>query len=258
MSKELELTTGNVYRDLGHADPDEALARADLMLDIVEEIHRQGLGLEETLSRLEMEKERYFDLLGGRVKRFTRDELHGFLSRVQAARPSTSAPLLQGDSSEWLYLPGRLIGALRDWLADTIAPSAPTVGGFAPAYRGGSRANGHNTPSTRSEATTPREPPTLQGLDDPRFGWLPTLVKQEEEGVSLVLQRRNGAGAAGDAHPQVTVFIDGKPTAIRSLDYIAQTGRLELLLDGKIPTSDFHVAVSPSQGGELVLHLRAV
>jgi predicted XRE-type DNA-binding protein len=256
MSEELELSTGNVYRDLGLADPDEALARADLMLDILEEIHRQGLDLEETLYRLQMEKQRYFELLGGRVKRFTQEELRGYLSRVQADWPPSPAPVPTRDSGEWLHLPGRVIAALRDWLADTIEPIAPTVGGFAPAYRGGSRDQVPTPQSRRSESTTPLEPPAIQGLADPRFVWLPTLVKQEEDGLSLVVQHRNLTGAADEEPPQVRVFIEREPTAVKSRDYITQSGRLELLLDGKLPAPEFDLAVSPSDTGELILHLK--
>lgn len=256
MSDELERSTGNVYRDLGCADPDDALARADLMLDIVEEIHRQGLDLKETLNRLQVEKERYFELLGGRVQRFTQEELRDYLARIHAEIDPSQAHAHSEEGGEWLHLPGRMIGALRDWLADMLDVGAPRVGGFAPGYRGRSRVVDLTRQSKQHSATHPRQPPAVQGLDDRRFGWLPTLVKQEEEGLSLVLQCRDLTSTADEEPPRVSVFINGEPIAVNSLDYNAGTGRLELFLDGKLPAPDFNLVISPSDNGVLTLHLR--
>jgi predicted XRE-type DNA-binding protein len=254
MNEGYESGSGNVYRDLGYDDAEEALQRADLMLDIVAEIHRQGLDRDATLARLGITEERYFELLGGRIKHFAEDELRGYLMHLEEARPT------EPGKSTWLHLTSRLVGELRDWLANGAQSGTP----FVPAAAAGYRGAGSSTVS--SEATSAREATLtapkavvelsgVEGLADPRFRWLPVLVRQGPDGLELVLQRRDADAPGDDGLPQVSVFVSGEPLAVRSTDYLPREHRLELLLAGELPAPEYRLAVSPSDQGEVVLEI---
>lgn len=73
---------GNPYKDLNYQNPEVCLERADLILDIVEEINRRGLCLKKALQCLNITRDRYGQMLEGHTSLFETDELQEMLKSV--------------------------------------------------------------------------------------------------------------------------------------------------------------------------------
>jgi len=78
----VELGTGNVYADLGYADADEMLIKAQLVAKIAEIIKRKGVTQTEAAALLEMPQPKLSTLLSGRFRGFSERRLMDCLTKL--------------------------------------------------------------------------------------------------------------------------------------------------------------------------------
>lgn len=81
MSK-LEKSSGNVFHDLGFANPDEMLAKAALARQIGKLIKSRGLSQEEAAVLLRVDQPKVSALLNGRLTAFSTGRLLRFLKAL--------------------------------------------------------------------------------------------------------------------------------------------------------------------------------
>jgi predicted XRE-type DNA-binding protein len=74
--------SANVFADLGLADADELLAKADLAIAIVRRVEERGLTQADAARLLRTTQPRISDLRRGRLERFSIDTLLRLLTRV--------------------------------------------------------------------------------------------------------------------------------------------------------------------------------
>ena len=100
---EIEVGSGNVFADLRYRDPEEALAKSELIWEITEIIRKRGLTQREAAKILGTEQPRISDLMRGRISGFSTDRLLHFLKalncnieiRVRRPRSSRSKSQMQ-------------------------------------------------------------------------------------------------------------------------------------------------------------------
>ncbi|MEI8196827.1 MAG: helix-turn-helix transcriptional regulator [Phycisphaerae bacterium] len=100
---EHEISSGNVFADLGVANPEEALAKAQLARAICLLVEKEGLTQQALAQRLGIDQPKVSALVHGRLKDFSTDRLLRLLLRlghdvkinVQSRRARTSPAILQ-------------------------------------------------------------------------------------------------------------------------------------------------------------------
>jgi predicted XRE-type DNA-binding protein len=75
-------SSGNVFADIGIANPGEALVKAKIASVIYDLIKSKDLTQAESAKLLEIDQPRVSDLLCGRLKRFSTDKLFEFLKHL--------------------------------------------------------------------------------------------------------------------------------------------------------------------------------
>jgi predicted XRE-type DNA-binding protein len=80
--KEYSISSGNVYKDTGMPDPDTALAKAKLVLQIDKIIEEKGLTQKEAAKILGTTQSKVSTLLRGRLSSFTFDLLFAYLKKL--------------------------------------------------------------------------------------------------------------------------------------------------------------------------------
>jgi predicted XRE-type DNA-binding protein len=84
MSEEIyfEESSGNVFADLGVAEPDEAALRADLAKKITEVIQSRNLSQGDVARILGVDQPKVSKLVRGRISGFTSDRLFRYLNAL--------------------------------------------------------------------------------------------------------------------------------------------------------------------------------
>ncbi len=78
----VELSSGNVYADLGLPNADEHLAKADLVIRVYEIITKRGLTQRDAARLLGIDQPKVSALLRGKFDGFSTDRLFRFLNRL--------------------------------------------------------------------------------------------------------------------------------------------------------------------------------
>ena len=78
----IEEGSGNLWADIGRADADEALARAELMRRISDSIRARGLTQAAAAQLLETTQPVISDLVRGKLSRFSLERLIGYLNAL--------------------------------------------------------------------------------------------------------------------------------------------------------------------------------
>jgi len=78
----VEPSSGNVYADIGFADAEERLLKAELAVKIAELIDQKGLTQTETARRAGLDQPKISHLLRGRLSGFSADRLFAILNRL--------------------------------------------------------------------------------------------------------------------------------------------------------------------------------
>jgi predicted XRE-type DNA-binding protein len=89
-----EISSGNVFADLGLSNPQERLTKAMLASQVAELIESQGLTQMQAAVRLGIDQPKVSNLLRGRLRGFSTDRLMAFLNAMDCdviitIRPST-------------------------------------------------------------------------------------------------------------------------------------------------------------------------
>jgi len=79
---DVEMGSGNVYADLGYADADEMLIKAQLMAKIAEIIKRKGVTQTQAAELLGMPQPKLSNLLRGRFRGFSERRLMDCLTKL--------------------------------------------------------------------------------------------------------------------------------------------------------------------------------
>ena len=181
----------------------------------------------------------------------------------QALDAAVAADLtVDRSSGHWLPVPltPELIGRIRAWLNPPPATPAPgsdlRFGGpgkrFIPA--GAAEPPPAAPPST--DALDALLAPPVPGLEEPRFHWLPTLLRPDldSECTELVLLAKDPESPI--PIPIVMAVLDGEVLlpVDEAWDYLAETGRLELRLEGVVPER-YTLDLSRSDEGKVVLQI---
>lgn len=82
MSEKIKRGTGNVFADLGFAEPEEYQAKAELALQIIEIIEKRGLTQKQAATLIGAVQPDISKLKSGQLKGFTLDRLFSFLLRL--------------------------------------------------------------------------------------------------------------------------------------------------------------------------------
>ncbi len=82
MTEEIYRSCGNVFADLGFDNPDEMLAKAELVRQISLWIEQHNLSQEKTAELLGIEKSILLDLLEGNILLFSTETLIRFLNKL--------------------------------------------------------------------------------------------------------------------------------------------------------------------------------
>ena len=158
-------------------------------------------------------------------------------------------------SGHWLPVPltPELIGRIRAWLNP---PTAVPAAGSGLRFAGpGSSGQKPIVPPATATLDTLLAPPA-PGLEEPRFHWLPTLLRPDpdSECTELVLQAKDPESTI--PVPIVIVVLDGEVLLPmdEAWDYVAETGRLELRLEGVVPER-YTLDLSRSDEGKVVLQI---
>ncbi len=77
-----EVSSGNVFADIGHPDPDTALAKAQLARQIATIIEQRGWTQVEAAAALGIDQPKVSALMRGRLREFSADRLLRFLTRL--------------------------------------------------------------------------------------------------------------------------------------------------------------------------------
>lgn len=77
-----EESSGNVFRDLGHPNPDEALVKAKLAIHIGKIVESKGWNQEEAASRLGIDQPKVSKILRGQLREFSMERLLGCLRAI--------------------------------------------------------------------------------------------------------------------------------------------------------------------------------
>lgn len=82
--KDYEVTTGNIFAALGLEQPDELLARANLLDQVSSLIKKSGLSQREVAEKLGITQPMISNLITGRLSAFGTDSLLHYLSILRA------------------------------------------------------------------------------------------------------------------------------------------------------------------------------
>lgn len=84
MSDDIKVTesSGNVFADLGYADPEEALAKAELARRISQIITKRHLTQAQAAEILEIDQPKVSNLIRGKLSGFSTDRLFKFLNAL--------------------------------------------------------------------------------------------------------------------------------------------------------------------------------
>lgn len=74
--------SGNVFKDLGFPDPEEALLKADLTVLISQRVRARGLTQTQAGAVLGIAQSKVSDLLRGKLRGFSVERLFGFLLKL--------------------------------------------------------------------------------------------------------------------------------------------------------------------------------
>lgn len=89
---EYEVSSGNVFADLGHPEPDEALAKAKLARRIAAIIEERGWTQSQAAAALGIDQPKVSALVRGRLRDFSTERLLRFLTRLDQDIDITIAP----------------------------------------------------------------------------------------------------------------------------------------------------------------------
>lgn len=94
---EVEESSGNVFEDLGHSNPDEALVKAKLALHIAKIVETNGWKQDEAAVRMRIDQPKVSKILRGQLREFSIERLLGFLRAIGCdveivLRNSTGSP----------------------------------------------------------------------------------------------------------------------------------------------------------------------
>ena len=78
----VEITTDNIFADLGLPNPEEHLAKAKLTVQIIDIIRRRGLKQAEAAEILGVDQPKVSALMRGNLKNFSLDRLCRFLNHL--------------------------------------------------------------------------------------------------------------------------------------------------------------------------------
>lgn len=82
VDERVELSSGNVFADLGFRDPEERLLKAKLAYEIAQLIEQKGWTQTETAERIGLDQPKVSHLLRGRLSGFSADRLFAILNRL--------------------------------------------------------------------------------------------------------------------------------------------------------------------------------
>ncbi len=84
MSEDLAIhdSSGNIFEDMGMADAEERLAKAELARVIRKTLRERGLTQTEAAQLLGVQQPDVSDLMRGKLKRFSRERLERFLTAL--------------------------------------------------------------------------------------------------------------------------------------------------------------------------------
>jgi predicted XRE-type DNA-binding protein len=78
-NKEYEVTSGNIFADLGLPDSDDLLARAELLRKVEDLIKASGLPQKEIAAKLDISQPKVSMLVSGHLSAFSSDTLFRYL-----------------------------------------------------------------------------------------------------------------------------------------------------------------------------------
>lgn len=78
----VQVGTGNVFKDLGRADAEQAFAKVELAFEINRAIAELGLNQTETAKRLGTDRARVSNLARGQLKEFSIERMFEFLKQL--------------------------------------------------------------------------------------------------------------------------------------------------------------------------------
>lgn len=83
-NKEIEVipSSGNVFADTGHRNPQEAMAKAELAILIMDAIKRKRLTQKQAAELIGIDQPKISDILRGRLSGYTIDHLFRYLSNL--------------------------------------------------------------------------------------------------------------------------------------------------------------------------------
>jgi predicted XRE-type DNA-binding protein len=81
-SKRAELSSGNVFADLGFHDAEQRLLKAKLATEIAQLIKKKGLTQAQTAERTSLDQPKVSRLLRGQLSGFSADRLFAVLNRL--------------------------------------------------------------------------------------------------------------------------------------------------------------------------------
>jgi len=106
MSKpDYEVSSGNVFRDLGLPDAEELDIKANLAIEIGRMIRRRGLSQSQAASILGVDQPRVSALIRGHVEKFSMEKLCDYL---RAFGCDVSIRIQQGKNRAAAHRPGKL------------------------------------------------------------------------------------------------------------------------------------------------------
>lgn len=80
MKEKMNITTGNIFEDLGLADSEEMVIRSDLMSEVVNIIRKSGLPNKEIAVILRITAPKVSALMNGKINDFSNDTLMSYLT----------------------------------------------------------------------------------------------------------------------------------------------------------------------------------
>ena len=101
--------------------------------------------------------------------------------------------------------------------------------------------------------------PPVAGLEEPRFHWLPTLLRNKEDGARsvLILQSRDPAHDVPPPFPMVVLDGDVMDLVDDGWEYKEAQGLLRFELEGSVP-EQYTLDITRSDDGSIVLRINSV
>ena len=79
---EVEESSGNIFEDLGHPNPDEALVKAKLAIHIGKIVESKDWNQDEAAKRMGIDQPKVSKILRGQLREFSIERLLGFLRAI--------------------------------------------------------------------------------------------------------------------------------------------------------------------------------